>query len=241
MKNKVVLITGGLNGIGKALAHKYYKNNKVIIIDNDIYSCSALKEKFPKIDIYIEDLTNSKEIKKIINNIFKRYGNVDILINNAAVQTIAEIDKLSIEEFKRVIDVNLNSNFYLTQIVSNKMKQKSTILNIISTHYNKPRSDHIHYDISKAGVAILTESFAKILADKKITINALAIGATYTNMNKEFEINKDLVNSTISRIPLKKICTPEDIANYAYNIIQDFSEETTGSIFVIDGGRNING
>jgi len=241
MKNKVVLITGGSNGIGKALVHKYYNDYKVIVIDKDIYACASLKEELPKIDIYIENITNKRAIKSIINNIFKKYQNIDILINNAAVQTIDDITKLDIKDFERVIDVNLTANFYITQLVANKMLSKSTILNIISTHYNKPRIDHIHYDISKAGVAILTEGFAKALADKKITINALAIGATYTNMNKDFQINKELEDIALNKIPLKKICYPDDVANYAYNIIKNFASDTTGSIFVIDGGRNING
>ena len=239
IKNKTILITGGANGIGKATALLFSENNKVIIIDSDKKSCEELIKENNNIDIINEDITNYEEIEKIINSIFDKYKNIDILINNAGIQTIAPISKLPLEEWNKVLKVNLTSNFYITQIVSNKMKNNSTILNISSTHYNKPRVDHAHYDISKAGIVTLTKLFAIELANKKITVNSIAIGATYTNMNKSFEENKTEVNIARNKIPLKYICNPEDIADSIYNVINDFSYKTTGSVFVIDGGRNI--
>lgn len=239
INNKTILVTGGCNGIGKAIAKKLSNENIVIVIDNDKLAYESLKNECKSIIFYNEDLTNYKEMKKIIDKIFFEYCNIDILINNASIQTVNDIMKLEITEFEKVIDVNLISNFYITQLVGNKMKSKSTILNIISTHYNKPRQDKIHYDISKTAVATLTKGFAMALSKKKITVNALAIGATYTNMNKNFEENEELVNIALNKIPLRHICTPEDIAGYVTNLLNDFSEHTTGSIFVIDGGRNL--
>ena len=234
--NKTILVTGGANGIGRALVDKLSINNKVIVIDNTKTTIPFNKN----VDFYEEDITNYENIKKIVSNVFEKYKNVDILINNAAIQTVSNIMNLSIDDFKKVLDVNLNANFYLTQLLSNKMQQGSTILNIISTHYDKPRIDKVHYDISKAGVSILTKTFALTLADKGITINAIAIGATYTNMNLDFSFDSKQEKETLEKIPLKHICTPEQIAQYVYDLINMFSTETTGSIFVVDGGRNIN-
>lgn len=239
IEDKTILVTGGSNGIGKAIAKNFSKNNNVIVIDNDKDACNLLNIEYKDIIIYNEDLTNYDKIKSIIDELYLKYNNIDILINNAAIQTVNDIMTLDLTDFERVIDVNLISNFYITQLIANKMKKGATILNIISTHYNKPRQDKIHYDISKSSVAMLTKGFATSLASKGITINALAIGATYTNMNKDFEYNKELVNVALKKIPLNYICTPEDIANYINNIIKDFSKHTTGSIFVIDGGRNL--
>ena len=239
LKNKIILVTGGANGIGKAIADKFSKENRVIVIDIDKKACELLKKQNNNIDVYNEDLTNYELIEKLISNIYLRYHNIDILINNAAVQTANDIMDLSLKDFERVIDVNLTSNFYITQLIGNQMKNDGTILNIISTHYNKPRQDKIHYDISKAAVAILTKGFARALSKKKITVNALAIGATFTNMNIDFENNEEIVNIALEKIPLNYICTPEDIANYTHKLIENFSKHTTGSIFVIDGGRNL--
>ncbi len=239
IKNKVVFITGGANGIGKATALLFSKDNKVIVIDTDEKACKELKEGNKEIEVYNEDITNYNNIEKIIDEIFNKYKNIDILINNAGIQTIAPISKLTLKEWDEVLKVNLTSNFYITQLVSNRMKSDSTILNISSTHYNKPRVDHAHYDISKSGIVTLTKLFAIELAPKKITVNSIAIGATYTNMNKIFEENESVANIAKNKIPLKCICNPEDIADSIYDVINDFSQKTTGSVFVIDGGRNI--
>ena len=236
---KTVLITGGANGIGKALVEKLVDKYNVVVIDKDEKATKKLQSKYSNIKCYIETITNYEKINKIIDEVYKEYKNIDILINNAAIQTIETISKLSIDEWKNVIEVNLTANFYMTQIVSNKMKKGSTILNISSTHHDKPRVDHAHYDIAKSGITTLTKLFGKELASKKVTINALAIGATYTDMNKVFKQNKKVENIAKNKIPLKHICTPEEIADYAINIINNFSSATTGSTFVIDGGRNL--
>lgn len=236
---KIVLITGGAGGIGKATAMKFRHNDSiVIIIDNDKVACNNIK-KSDELIVYHCDITNYKKMNLIIEEVFSKYGNIDILINNAAIQTSSNVLEISLEDWKKVIDVNINGTFIVSQLVAKKMKSNSTILNIISTHYNKPRIHKLHYDISKAGLEIMTKGFALELAERKITVNALAIGATFTNMNKGFEISKASVNKARERIPLKKICEPGDIAKYIYNIINDFSDATTGSVFIVDGGRNL--
>ena len=236
---KTILITGGANGIGRAIVEKYVDKYNVVIIDKDSQGLIELKNKYNKIDCYAETVTNYEKIKKIIDEIYKKYNNIDILVNNAGIQTIETISKLELKDWQEIIEVNLTANFYLTQLVSNKMKKGSTILNVSSTHYNRPRTDHAHYDVSKSGITILTKLFALELAHKNITINALAIGATYTNMNHNFKTDKTIENIAKNKIPMKHICSPNEVADYVYTIIKDFSKATTGSVFVIDGGRNI--
>jgi NAD(P)-dependent dehydrogenase (short-subunit alcohol dehydrogenase family) len=236
---KTILITGGANGIGRAIVEKYIADYNVILIDKDSQGVNELKSKYNKIDCYIETVTNYENICKIIDEIYKRYNNIDILINNAGIQTVETISRLKLKDWREIIEVNLTANFYITQIVSNRMKKGSTILNISSTHYNRPRIDHAHYDISKSGITTLTKLFALELAQRNITVNALAIGATYTNMNRNFEIDKTLESTAKNKIPMKHICSPNEVADYVYNIIKDFSTATTGSVFVVDGGRNL--
>lgn len=178
-------------------------------------------------------------MNSIVDEIFGKIGNIDILINNAAIQTTQNVLKIKLKDWKKVIDVNINGTFILSQLVSRKMNANSTILNIISTHYNKPRTHKLHYDVSKAGIEVMTKGFALELAKRKITVNALAIGATFTNMNHGFKTNKASVKTARERIPLKKICQPTEVAQYIYDIINNFSKYTTGSIFIIDGGRNL--
>ncbi len=241
LKKKVVLITGGARGIGRATVNKFLNEsseNTVIIIDKDMAACKKFQER-ENLVIYNCDITCYEQMELIINEIFKKYGNIDVLINNAAIQTTKNILKIDLEDWKNVIEVNINGTFIISKIVAKKMKSNSTILNIISTHYNKPRRDKLHYDISKAGVAMMTKGFALELSKRNITVNALAIGATYTSMNEIFKINKVAEFLAKSKVPLKKIYKSDEIAEYIYNIINNFSKATTGSIFTIDGGRNL--
>lgn len=96
------------------------------------------------------------------------------------------------DDWKNVIDVNLNGTFIISQLVAKKMKNNSTILNIISSHYNKPRPERLNYDVSKVGIVLMTKGFALELSNRKITVNALAIGATYTSMNYIYELDKKI-------------------------------------------------
>ena len=236
---RIVLITGGAGGIGKATANKFLeKGYIVIIIDNDKNACASF-HKTNNLIIYNADITDYNNISLIVDEMFKEFGNIDILINNAAIQTTENVLKINLNDWKKVIDVNINGTFILSQLVSRKMKSGSTILNIISTHYNKPRVHKLHYDVSKAGIEVMTKGFALELAKRKITVNAIAIGATFTNMNSGFKINRESVKLARERIPLKKICQPTEVAQYIYNIINDFSKYKTGSTFIIDGGRNL--
>lgn len=237
MKQKIILITGGAKGIGLATAKLLSLNNKVIIIDNDTEACKKLFNY--NIDVYNDDITDYKKIKEIIDALFAKYKNIDVLINNAAIQTANKLLEMSIDDWKNVIDVNLNGTFIISQLVAKKMKNNSTILNIISSHYNKPRPERLNYDVSKAGVALMTKGFALELSHRKITVNALAIGATYTPMNYIYEKDKNAEKVALSKIPMEKITTADEIANYINVIISELSEFSTGSIFTIDGGRSL--
>ena len=238
MKNQTIIITGGANGIGKETAKMLARDNKVIVLDNDFSACELLKKDNRKIITHFCDITSKDSVDETVEALFLKHGNIDILINNASIQTIHNVLDLSLEDWNMVLNVNLTGTFIVSQSVVKKMIG-GKILNIISTHYNKPRSSHIHYDISKAGVAMLTKAMASELAPRKITVNALAIGATYTNMNKAYNVFPHLVEEALTKIPLKRICAAEEIAGYIINVLSHFGEYTTGSIFTIDGGRSL--
>lgn len=110
---------------------------------------------------------------------------------------------------------------------------------MLSVHYSKPRKNKYHYDASKAGIAMLTQEMALELADEGITVNGISYGACNTPMNSNWINDEALVNSTIKKIPLKWIAEPEEIARFTIVILKEFSDYTTGSIFNIDGGRNL--
>lgn len=234
MRKKTIVITGGSNGIGKHISLLYLKDNyNVCVIDKD---CN---DKNIDIDYYIGDISNEFQMRSVFKTIGSKYKTIDILVNNAARQEISSFEKMSISSFKSIINNNLNGMFICSKFAYKYMKSGSKILNILSVHHFKPRMNKYHYDVSKAGISMLTKELALELASKNITINSLSFGAVKTNMNKEWLDNALEVNDVISKVPLKILFEASEIASFAKNILDLFAAYTTGSDFIIDGGRSL--
>lgn len=235
MKKKTIVITGGSNGIGKSISLLYLNDNyNVCVIDivNEL-------DKNNNIDYYYGDVSNEFQMRNIFKMISNKYNNIDILINNAGKQEISSFEKMSISSFKSIVNNNLNGMFICTKLAYKYMKNGSKILNILSVHHFKPRINKYHYDVSKAGINMLTKELALELACKNITINSLSFGAVKTNMNKEWLDNSKEVDKVISKVPLKILFEADEIARFAKNILDLFASYTTGSDFIIDGGRSL--
>ena len=241
MKNKVTIITGASKGVGKAISKKMInKKAKVIIVDIDKENgIKTEKELGENCEFINADITKEDEIIRLKNYVMDKYKKIDILINNAAKQTENSFFNMEVDEFKEVIDTNLNGTFICSKILGNEMKRGSKILNVLSVHYDQPRKNKYHYDASKAGVAILTKEMALDVIDRGITVNAISFGACETSLNADWLDNKEKVEDTLSKIPMRYIAKPEYIADFAVNILENFAQYTTGSIFNIDGGRSL--
>ena len=241
LKEKTVIITGGAKGIGKAIALELLKEKcRVIILDIDKIEGRKLQNDLNDMIKFINiNISKEEQVKKACDYIINKYKKIDILINNAAKQTENEFFKMSVKEFREIIDTNLVGTFICSSILGKFMKSGSKIINMLSVHYNKPRKNKYHYDASKAGIAMLTQEMALELADKGITVNGISYGACNTPMNSNWIDNEDIVNSTLKKIPLKWIAEPEEIARFTAVILKEFSDYATGSIFNIDGGRSL--
>lgn len=241
LKNKIVIVTGGANGIGRAIAMELAKEEcKIIILDINDKEGKKIQEKLKgKIEFINADISDENQIEEINKYVENKYGRIDILINNAAKQTENKFFEMSVKEFREIIDTNLVGTFICNNILGKLMKRGSKIINMLSVHYSKPRKNKYHYDASKAGIAMLTQEMALELADEGITVNGISYGACNTPMNSNWINDEALVNSTIKKIPLKWIAEPEEIARFTIVILKEFSDYTTGSIFNIDGGRNL--
>ena len=241
LKEKVVIITGGAKGIGEAIAKELYNEMcKVIILDIDKLQGEKLQNDLNnEIEFINIDISRENQVREASKYIMEKYKNIDILINNAAKQTENKFFEMCVNEFKEIIDTNLIGNFICSSVFGEKMKNGSKIINMLSVHYNKPRKNKYSYDASKAGIAMLTQEMALELADKNITVNGISYGACVTPMNYNWINDENLVNRTLDKIPLKWIAKPEEIARFTKIVIQEFSDYATGSIFNIDGGRNL--
>lgn len=241
INNKIIIVTGGANGIGKACVSKLVEKGGIVILaDIDEKNGEKTeKELVNKCHFVKTDIAKETEVINLKDFVMSKYGKIDILINNAAKQTENSFFNMEPKEFKNIIDTNLNGTFICSNILGKEMKNGSKIINMLSVHYNKPRKNRYHYDASKAGVAILTKEMALELAEKGITVNGISYGACGTPMNKEWINNEEQIKRTLQKIPLKWIAKPEEIATFVINILENFSDYATGSIFNIDGGREL--
>lgn len=241
IQNKIVVVTGSNNGIGKALTQNFVKSGAVVFgLDIDTKNGIKLECDLGKNFKYIEtDISIYNDVLRAKNIIKKNYKKIDILINNAAIQKVDKFCDIKIEDFKRVIDVNLIGYFICSKMIIEMMKDKGIVINMLSVHSNKPRINKMSYDISKAGIEMLTKEMALELAPDNIHVFGVSCGACDTSMNKDWISDIKKRNETLDKIPLRRIFSADEIAKFVICVIENFSEYSTGNIFTIDGGRSL--
>ena len=240
LKNKVALITGSSRGIGRATVLLFAKEGANIVVN---YSKSK-KESNKVIDeikklgsdaIHIKcDVSDEKQVKKMVEQTIKKFGKIDILVNNAGVVFDVPFKEKTVDQWKRTLDVNLIGVFLCCKYIAPHMPKGGRIVNISSTNgINSFSPDAMDYDASKAGVIILTRDLAKELAPN-ILVNSVAPGWVDTAMNKD--LSKDFVEKETKKIYLKRFAQPEEIAKTILFLASDDAGYITGITLIVDGG-----
>lgn len=233
MKN--IIVTGGTNGIGFECTKIFSENNyKVFVLDKNIDNMSNDKIKYFKCDVSKEN-----EVLNVAKTISKEVEKIDVIINCAGIQIEESFDQYSQEKWQEIMNTNYFGTCNTIHSFLKDMDSGSTILNLISVHSFKPRTNKYAYDSSKSALEMLTKELGIELANKNITINALSFGAVETKMNEVWESDISKKEEARKKVPLKIIFKPSQIATFAYKIVENFSEYTTGSIFIVDGGRSL--
>ena len=246
VKDKTIIVTGGAKGIGAACCRLFCeKGANVIIADIDYENAfkveKSVKENGGEIFAVKTDISKEADVKNMVQKAKEKYGKIDILVNDAAVQEVNSFQDISISEWEKVIDVNLNGTFLCSREVTKEFENGGQIINMLSVHSQLPRVNKYHYDASKAGIEILTKELALNYADKNISVNAVSFGAVATPMNEDWLGIEEKVKNTLSKVPMSIIFKPEEIARFVYEVLKNFSLYTTGSVFVVDGGRSLTG
>ena len=237
-ERKIALITGGSRGIGLACALELAKAGCDIII-NDI--CDAEKAQ-PALDeikacgvnayFYSFDVSNDEAVKENVDKMIAEHGKIDILLNNAGITKDGLFLRMDMEQWERVIKINLTSAYCVTHAVIKHMTKarQGSIINMSSIVGRHGNAGQANYSASKAGLIGLTKSVARELAHKGITCNAIAPGFIRTDMTKDIEDNNPLLSS----IPLGRMGEAEDVASAAAFLIA--SPYITGEVIRVDGG-----
>jgi 3-oxoacyl-[acyl-carrier protein] reductase len=241
--SKVVLVTGGSRGIGKAISKRFAKEGYDIIInykENESRAEEAKKEIENSYDAKVmlikADLSNKEAINDMVNQIFNTYGKIDVLVNNAGVVFDKEFDERTIKDWENTFKVNLIAPFVLTKLIGRKMYEAKSgaIINISSTNgINTYYPTSVDYDASKAGVISLTYDAAVEFAPY-VRVNSVAPGWVNTEMNKDLE--EDFVKEETEKILVKRFAEPEEIANVVYFLASDEASFVNSEVIKVDGG-----
>lgn len=239
MNSNIILISGASRGIGRQIAIDLSQTGYTVIANYNKSEQSAkeLQTQF-NIDTFQADISKGTEIKQLTDYVLKKYGKIDVLINNAGISQTKLFTDITDEDWNKMINTNLYSAFKLTQkCLPNMIHNKSgSIINISSMWGQVGASCESLYSITKAGIDAMTKSLAKELGPSGIRVNSIAPGFIDTDMNKCY--SKEDVQGIISETPLEKIGQPSDISKCIKWLIED--QFTTGQIISINGGLVIN-
>lgn len=242
LKNKVALITGGSRGIGAEIARHYAAEGATVAITYGKSAADAAKvvagieSKGGKARAYQADATNPGAMQGLVDSIVRDIGPVDILVNNAGVWSMGAIGEINPDEYNRVMDVNVNSVFTLTNAVVKTMKPGSRIINISSGLGERASGPGMStYVGSKFAVSGLTRGWAKDLGARSILVNAILPGPINTEMNPE---NGDFADYQKAQTALGRYGQPDEIAAVAVFLAGPGASYITGATLPVDGGWN---
>lgn len=240
LKNKVAIITGSSRGIGAATAKLFALEGARVVV-NYKQNKSAAEKVFKSLTgqdhlLMQADVSREAEVKKMVAAVVRKYGRIDILVNNTG--EIGERGwNISVKEWQRIIDVNLTSAWLMTKEIAPLMKKQEagTIVNLSST-VARGVAAILPYSCAKGGLISFTKGFAKELAPE-IRVNAVAPSNVKTDMTQS--AGKELIEFFRQQTPLKRIADPEELAKAILFLASDDASYVTGHVLVVDGGYSL--
>ena len=236
-KGKKILVTGATGGIGGAIVKKFLSlNASVLGTGTNQEKLELLKKEFPTLITEGFDISKHDEIDSFIDKVFSSLGGLDILINNAGITKDNLSLRMKNEEWQKVIDINLTSTFYLCKSAIKKMLKNKfgRVVNITSIVGHTGNIGQANYSASKAGIVALSKSLAIEYAKKNITINCVSPGFIQTNMTDK--IPEQFKSELMSRIPMNRLGTGEDVSDTVAFLSSDSSSYITGETIHVNGG-----
>ncbi len=242
LKDKVAIITGGANGLGKATAYLFSEHGaKVVIVDVNQEAgdqvVQEIKNSGGAASFIKTDISNSNAVNEMVDSVVEEHGRIDILINNAGILADAQLVKMTEEQWDRVIGINLKGVFLVGQAVAQVMKEKENggvIVNtssVVGLYGNFGQSNYV---ASKAGVIGMTKTWARELGKSGIRVNAVAPGFMKTEILSSMP--QKVIDYMVDKTLLKRMGEPEDIANAFLYLSSDMGKYVTGAVLSVDGG-----
>ena len=245
LAGKVAMVTGASRGIGESIAKALASYGAEVIITNKTMEGlpeveSAIKAEGGKASSMACHNGNVKEIEALFKEVESRFGRLDILVNNAAMNFyFGDVLNASEDVWDKTLEVNLKGTFFMSQFGAKLMMKNGggSIINVASINGIRPAPMQGVYSITKSGVIGMTKSFAKELAPFKVRVNALLPGLTDTKFSSVMVKNSELMDKVLlPQIPMHRAAQPDEMAGAVLYLASDASSFTTGATIVVDGG-----
>ena len=244
LEGKVSLITGAAQGIGEATALKFAREGAIVVvcdvqqagIDQVVAQCEAAGAQAVR---YVMDVTTREQVESVVAQVKARFGRIDALTNNPGITQDARLQKMTLAQFDRVIDVNLRGVFHCAQTVADVMvaQGSGSIVNASSVVGIYGNFGQTNYAATKFGVIGFTKTWSRELGAKGVRVNAVAPGFITTPMVKAMPEN--VLQSMEAKVPLKRLGEPEEIANVYAFLASDEASYINGAVTSVDGGMTI--
>lgn len=241
LKNKIVVVTGAGQGIGKATAIRFAnEESKVVVAEYNSTTGNAVVDMITESggnSLFVQvDISNRKSVQKMVSETMKKFGRIDVLVNNAGVIDDVTLKKMTDEQFDRVVNVNMKGTFICAQEVATIMQEQEygVILNAASVVALYGNFGQTNYVASKAGIIGMTKVWARELGKYNIRVNAVAPGFIQTDMVKD--IPEEVLTASLQHVPLKRMGQPEEVAATYCFLASDDACYITGTVISVDGG-----
>jgi len=239
LKNKVAIITGGAKGIGKATVKKFLEEGATVVCwDIDSKAGNDLLGHYKDKPLYFQEVNtvDRDSVNAAVSEVMQKHGHIDVLINNAGITRDATLKKMTAEQWKSVIDVNLTGVFNCTQAISEHMLAQGSgkiisAASIVALYGNFGQTNYV---ATKSGVIGMTKVWARELGRKGICVNAVAPGFIATEMVGT--IPEKVIQNLEEKTPLGRMGTPEDIANAYLFLASNEANFINGTVLSVDGG-----
>ncbi len=252
LQGKTAIVTGSGTGIGAAIAIALAKEGASVVVDyvgdasvsqNTLKAIQDIGGKSLGINA---DISKPDDVQNLVKKTVEAFGSLDIFVNNAGIEKKFAFVDYPLEEWQKIMAVNLTGPFLCSQAAARQMIQQGRggrIINISSIHEDLPLLTNAPYCASKGGLRMLMRTIAVELAPHQITVNNIGPGAVYTPIDKDVESDPKLNEKILAQIPMKRWGKPEEIAQMAVYLASDDASYVTGSTHFIDGGmlRNAGG
>jgi glucose 1-dehydrogenase len=255
LDDQVALITGASSGIGRGIAYAMAQAGADVVVNyvSDEEAAGEVADDLRAIGrralIHRADVSDEAAVIAMFERACEELGGIDILVNNAGVQRDAPTDEMSLEQWQRVIDVNLTGQFLCARQAVRIFQRRGVdpqvscaagkIIFISSVHEVIPWAGHVNYAASKGGVQMLMKSIAQEVAEKRIRVNGIAPGAIKTSINRQAWDNAQARQELLELIPYNRIGEPSDIGRAAVWLASDQADYVTGTTLFVDGGMTL--